>query len=69
MKSEEYAGKECKVPVTIKANTVESIKFIPGKYNLSVFENAGFDVEDFGSGTILVRSAPLMRAILHLPEQ
>lgn len=27
--------------------------------NLQVFADAGFDVEDFGSGTVLVRSAPL----------
>ena len=27
--------------------------------HLDVFEKAGFDVEDFGSGTVLVRSAPL----------
>ncbi len=28
--------------------------------NLDLFEEAGFDIEDFGSGTVLVRAAPLL---------
>ena len=35
----EYMGRECQVPVTIKANPVESIEFIPANGGLSVFEN------------------------------
>ncbi len=35
----EYMGRECQVPVTIKANPVESIEFIPASGGLSVFEN------------------------------
>ncbi len=34
----EYMGRECQVPVTIKANPVESIEFIPKNGSLSVFE-------------------------------
>ena len=35
----EYSGRECQVPVTIKANPVESIEFIPANGSVSVFEN------------------------------
>ena len=44
------------VPVTV---TMDKNEYTAVLQNLSVFEQAGFDVEDFGSGTVLVRSAPL----------
>jgi DNA mismatch repair protein MutL len=44
------------VPVTV---TLDKNEYTAVLSNLDVFEKAGFDVEDFGSGTVLVRSAPL----------
>lgn len=44
------------VPATV---TMDKNEYTAVLQNLSVFEQAGFDVEDFGSGTVLVRSAPL----------
>jgi hypothetical protein len=39
----EYAGRSCKVPVTIEANPVESIEFIPKDGSVFVFENKNGD--------------------------
>ena len=44
------------MPVTV---TLDKNEYTAVLQNLSVFEQAGFEVEDFGSGTVLVRSAPL----------
>ena len=43
-------------PVTV---TLDKNEYTAVLANLQVFADAGFDVEDFGSGTVLVRSAPL----------
>ena len=44
------------IPVTV---TLDKAEYTAVLSHLDVFEKAGFDVEDFGSGTVLVRSAPL----------
>lgn len=55
-RNEAAAAQTLLIPVTV---TLDKTEYNAVLQNLSVFENAGFDVEDFGSGTILVRSAPL----------
>lgn len=44
------------IPVTV---TLDKTEYNAVLSNLSVFEKAGFEIEDFGSGTVLVRTAPL----------
>ena len=44
------------IPVTV---TLDKTEYNAVLSNLSVFENVGFEIEDFGSGTVLVRTAPL----------
>lgn len=44
------------IPVTV---TLDKMEYSAVINNLDVYEKAGFEVEDFGSGTVLVRSAPL----------
>ncbi len=43
------------IPVTLDKNEYAAV--LEG---LSLFEEAGFEIEDFGSGTVLVRSAPML---------
>ncbi len=54
--NEAAAAQTLLIPVTV---TLDKAEYTAVLQNLHVFENAGFDVEDFGSGTVLVRSAPL----------
>lgn len=44
------------IPVTV---TLDKTEYNAVLSNLSVFEKAGFEIEEFGSGTVLVRTAPL----------
>lgn len=44
------------IPVTI---TMDKTEYTAVLDNLHLFRSAGFELEDFGSGTVLVRSAPL----------
>lgn len=44
------------IPVTV---TLDKTEYNTVLSNLNVFEKAGFEIEDFGSGTVLVRTAPL----------
>lgn len=53
---EAAAAQTLLIPVTV---TLDKSEYSAVLQNLDVFEKAGFDVEDFGSGTVLVRSAPL----------
>ena len=53
---ESAAAQTLLVPVTV---TLDKAEYTAVLNHPEVFEQAGFDVEDFGSGTILVRSAPL----------
>lgn len=43
------------VPVTLDKNEYSAVLNA-----LDIFEKAGFEIEDFGSGTVLVRSAPMI---------
>ena len=55
-RSEAAAAQTLLAPVTV---TLDKSEYTAVLANLRVFADAGFDVEDFGSGTVLVRSAPL----------
>ena len=55
-RSEAAAAQTLLMPVTV---TLDKSEYTAVLANLRVFADAGFDVEDFGSGTVLVRSAPL----------
>lgn len=55
-RNEAAAAQTLLIPVTV---TLDKAEYSAVLANLNVFEKAGFDVEDFGSGTVLVRSAPL----------
>ena len=44
-------------PVTV---TLDKSEYSAALESLDVFGNAGFELEDFGSGTVLVRSAPMI---------
>ena len=55
-RNEAAAAQTLLIPVTV---TLDKSEYTAVLQNLHVFENAGFDVDDFGSGTVLVRSAPL----------
>ncbi len=52
----EAAAQTLLTPVTV---TLDKNEYTAVLSNLQAFSDAGFDVEDFGSGTVLVRSAPL----------
>lgn len=43
------------IPITV---TLEKNEYTVAIEHLDVFRNVGFDVEDFGNGTLIVRSAP-----------
>lgn len=43
------------IPVTLDKNEYAAVLEA-----LPLFEKAGFEIEDFGSGTVLVRSAPML---------
>ena len=52
----EAAAQTLLLPVTV---TLDKAEYTAVLSNLQIFADAGFDVEDFGSGTVLVRTAPL----------
>lgn len=43
------------IPITV---TLEKNEYTVATEHLDMFKNVGFDVEDFGNGTLIVRSAP-----------
>ena len=55
-RSEVAAAQTLLTPVTV---TLDKNEYTAVLANLALFADAGFDVEDFGSGTVLVRTAPL----------
>lgn len=54
--SSEYSSQMLLNPVTV---TLEKQEYCAVIENLSLFSKSGYEIEDFGSGTVVVRSAPM----------